>query len=473
MKNEKVRMMLNDECVFTGNQQTKVINPATKEVITSIALSDIDDVNKAVINAQQAFSEWSNLDQAERGKRLHKIADAIEAAQADLAETIVAEQGKPMPLAMMEVGGAIGWTRYHAELEIPVEVLEDSPQRKVEVHRKPVGVVASITPWNWPLMIACWHIMPALKAGNTVVIKPSTFTPLSTLKLVEIINQALPEKGVVNFVLGEKDVGEALVQHALVNKVVFTGSTLVGKHIAGLISSTLKKVTLELGGNDAGIVLKGADISKIAEPIFNTAFVNMGQTCAALKRLYVHRSQYHALSDALVELAMSQKVGDGMQDGVSFGPVQNAAQFNKVSELISEAEAAGAEVLSADLPAGLQGYFIAPTIVKGALTTMRVVSEEQFGPVLPIIVYDELDDAITQATNTDFALGGSVWGEPGEEMDYAVGQLDSGTVWINNHAEVLPHVPFGGNKSSGYGVEFGLEGLLENTVRKVVNLTKS
>lgn len=464
--------MSNNESIFTSEQQAEVINPATKAVFKRVALSDLKDVDQAVKVAQNAFQAWSKLEQAERGKLLHKVADGIEAAQAELAEMIVAEQGKPLPLAMMEVGGAIGWTRYHAELEIPVEVLEDSPQRRVEVQRQPIGVVASITPWNWPLMIACWHIMPALKAGNSVVIKPSTFTPLSTLKLVEIINQALPVTGAVSLVLGEKEVGEALVQHQAVNKVVFTGSTPVGKRIASLVASNLKKVTLELGGNDAGIVLKGANISKIAEPIFNTAFINMGQTCAALKRLYVHRSQYDALSDALAELAMSQKVGDGMEEGISFGPVQNAAQFNKVSELIDDAKVAGAEVISAELDAGLNGYFIAPTIVKGANASMRVVSEEQFGPVLPIIVYDELDEAIAQATETDFALGGSVWGEPGEDMDYVVNQLDSGTVWVNNHAEVLPHVPFGGNKSSGFGVEFGLEGLLENTVRKVVNQAK-
>jgi len=465
--------MSNNEYVFTSEQQAAVINPATKKLITNVFLSESSDVDQAVKAAQNAFTHWSSLGQAERGQLLHKVADGIEAAQAELAETIVAEQGKPFSLAMMEVGGAIGWTRYHAELEIPVEILEDSPQRRVEVQRKPVGVVASITPWNWPLMIACWHIMPALKAGNSVVIKPSTFTPLSTLKLVDIINQALPTKGIVSLVLGEKEVGEALLQHKAVNKVVFTGSTPVGKRIASLVASDLKKVTLELGGNDAAIVLKGANISKIAEPIFNTAFINMGQTCAALKRLYVHRSQYDALSAALVELALSQTVGDGMAQGVSFGPVQNAAQFNKVSELIDEAKASGAEVVSAPLSADLDGYFIAPTIIKGANASMRVVSEEQFGPVLPIIVYDELDEAIEQSTNTDFALGGSVWGEAGDEMEYAVSQLDSGTVWINNHAEVLPHVPFGGNKSSGFGVEFGLEGLLENTVRKVVNQAKS
>jgi len=464
--------MSNNEYMFTGLQQVDVINPATKEAIASVTLSEAEHVDQAVQKAHEAFVKWSGFTQAERGQCLHRLADAIEVAQTELAEIIVCEQGKPLPLAMMEVGGAIGWTRYHAELEIPVEVLEDSAQRRVEVQRQPVGVVASITPWNWPLMIACWHIMPALKAGNSVVIKPSTFTPLSTLKLVEIINQALPAKGVVSLVLGEKEVGEALLQHKSVNKVVFTGSTPVGKRIASLVAPDLKKVTLELGGNDAAIVLKGANISKIAEPIFNTAFINMGQTCAALKRLYVHRSQYDALSSALIELALSQTVGDGMADGVSFGPVQNAAQFNKVSELIDEAKASGAEVVSADLPTHLNGYFIAPTIVKGATASMRVVSEEQFGPVLPIIVYDELDEAIEQSTNTDFALGGSVWGEAGEDMDYVVNRLDSGTVWINNHAEVLPHVPFGGNKSSGYGVEFGLEGLLENTVRKVVNLAK-
>ncbi|MBU1296823.1 MAG: aldehyde dehydrogenase family protein [Gammaproteobacteria bacterium] len=448
-----------------------IINPATKKTYKTIQVSTLDDVNNAVERAKVAFKEWSAKSHEERSAALHNVANAIEKAGPELAEIVTAEQGKPLFLAQFEVGGAVGWTHYNADLKLEPEVLEDSAERRVEVHRMPVGVVASITPWNWPLMIAIWHIMPALRAGNSVVIKPSSLTPINTLRLVDIINEhTVPN--LVQAVIGEREVGEPLVSHPDVKKVVFTGSTPVGKRIASLVAGDLKKVTLELGGNDAGIVLENANIDKIAEKIFMTSFVNMGQTCACLKRLYVHRSKYEALCDALVKIAAAQVVGNGMQEGVTFGPVQNVNQYEKVKAMIIDARESGAEVIAADLPSGLDGYFIAPTIIKNPQHNIDVVCHEQFGPVLPVIPYDDLNDVMSKAIHEEFALGGSVWGEPCAELDWVVDQLDSGTVWVNNHAEVLPHVPFGGNKSSGLGVEFGMEGLLENTVRKVINRAK-
>lgn len=449
----------------------EIINPATREVFVTLETSDQNEINHSVERAHKVFEVWRTKSDAFRSDALHRVADAIEAAAPELAETITKEQGKPLFLAHMEVGGAIAWSHYNADLSLAPEILEDSRARRVEVQRLPVGVVASITPWNWPLMIAIWHIMPALKAGNSVVIKPSSFTPLSTLKLAEIINaHTLPN--LVQVVIGEKEVGEPLVSHPKVCKVVFTGSTMVGKRIAQLTAADLKRVTLELGGNDAGIVLANADIEKIAEKIFLTAFLNMGQTCACLKRLYVHRSKYQELCDALVELAAAQVIGNGLRQEVTFGPVQNRNQYEKVLAMIEDARASGAKVISPPLPEGLKGYFIAPTIVKDPSPHLSLVCDEQFGPVLPIIPYDDLNAVMADVIHSDFALGGSVWGEPGAELDWVVAQLDSGTVWVNNHAEVLPHVPFGGNKSSGLGVEFGMEGLLEYTIRKVVNHAK-
>ncbi|MBR7890055.1 aldehyde dehydrogenase family protein [Marinomonas sp. A79] len=448
-----------------------ILNPATKQIYKTIGTSTVDDVQVAVENSKTAFVTWSAKSHEERAEALHAVANAIKAAGAELASMVTSEQGKPLGLAQFEVGGAVGWTHYNAALTMEPEVLEDSPERTVEVHRMPIGVVASITPWNWPLMIAIWHIMPALRAGNSVVIKPSSLTPISTLKLADIINQhTIPN--LVQVVIGEKEVGEPLLTHPDVKKVVFTGSTPVGKRIAQLVAGDLKKVTLELGGNDAGIVLENANIDALAEKIFMTSFVNMGQTCACLKRLYVHRSKYEALCDALVKIAAAQVVGDGMQSGVTFGPVQNASQYEKVNAMIAQAKASGAEVIAPELPAGLNGYFIAPTIIKNPPITLDVVCDEQFGPVLPIIPYDDLEAVMETAIHKEFALGGSVWGEPSEQLEWVISQLDSGTVWVNNHAEVLPHVPFGGNKSSGLGVEFGMEGLLENTVRKVINRAK-
>lgn len=449
-----------------------IINPATKSVYQSIEETDAAGLNTAVENAKAAFEVWRKTPDAERTKAMHRVADAIEAHGAELAEIVVSEQGKPMSIAQMEVGGAIGWTRYNAELSLDPTVIEDSDERYVEEQRLPIGVVASITPWNWPLMIAVWHIMPALRAGCSVVIKPASTTPINTLKLAEIINANTVPNLVQVVVGGGRAVGEPLVKHPDVKKLVFTGSTPVGKHLAQVAAADLKKVTLELGGNDAGIVLENADVSKIAEKIFMTSFINMGQTCACLKRLYVHRSNYEELSNALASIAAAQVVGNGMDADVTFGPVQNENQFNSVTAMIEEAKAAGAEVIAPELPEGLNGYFIAPTLVKDPKHEISVVCDEQFGPVLPIIPYDDLEEVMTHAIHKDFALGGSVWGEDSPERDWVVEQLDSGTVWINNHAEVLPHIPFGGNKNSGLGVEFGQEGLLEYTVRKVVNRAK-
>ncbi|WP_067217692.1 aldehyde dehydrogenase family protein [Marinomonas gallaica] len=449
-----------------------IINPATKSVYKSIEETDSAGLNAAVENAKSAFEIWRKTSAAERTQAMHRVADEIEACGAELAEIIVSEQGKPMAIAQMEVGGAAGWTRYNAELSLEPVVIEDSAERYVEEQRLPVGVVASITPWNWPLMIAVWHIMPALRAGCSVVIKPASTTPINTIKLAEIINKHTVPNLVQVVIGGGRAVGEPLVKHPDVKKLVFTGSTPVGKHLAQIAVADLKKVTLELGGNDAGIVLENADISKVAEKIYMTSFINMGQTCACLKRLYVHRSKYEALSDALTKIAAAQVVGNGMDEGVTFGPVQNEKQFNSVNAMIEEAKAAGAEVIQPSLPAGLNGYFIAPTLIKDPKHDMSVVCEEQFGPVLPIIPYDNLEEVMSHAIHKEFALGGSVWGEECPERDWVVEQLDSGTVWINNHAEVLPHIPFGGNKDSGMGVEFGQEGLLEYTVRKVVNRAK-
>lgn len=448
-----------------------VINPATKQIYKSVEASSVEELDGIIEKSKTAFSVWSQKTHEERSAALHKVAAALEENSAELAEIITSEQGKPLSLAQFEVGGAVAWTRYNADLNLAPEVIEDSEVRRVEVHRTPIGVVASITPWNWPLMIAIWHVIPAIKAGNSVVIKPSSLTPINTIRLAEIINEHTVPNLVQAFV-GEGGMGEPLVTHPDVKKIVFTGSTPVGKRIASLVANDLKKVTLELGGNDAGIVLENADIDKLAEKIFMSSFINMGQTCACLKRLYVHRSKYDALCDALTKIAASQVVGEGMKEGVTFGPVQNQTQYEKVKAMIASAQASGAEVIAAELPPGLNGYFIAPTIIKTSRHDIDVVCDEQFGPVLPVIPYDDLEEVMKHAIHKEFALGGSVWGEASPELEWVVNQLDSGTVWVNNHAEVLPHVPFGGNKGSGIGVEFGMEGLLENTLRKVVNRSK-
>jgi len=425
----------------------------------------------AVAAADEAFRQWQFSSNDTRKQLLHDIADKIEAHAAELAEIVVAEQGKPMFLAQAEVGGAVAWTRATAELDIPVEVIEDSPGKRIEMHRKPLGVVGSITPWNWPLMIAVWHIMPALRTGNTVVIKPSEFTPLNTLRLVELINEVAP-KGVVNVVAGMSDIGRAMSVHARINKIVFTGSTATGKDIMFHAANNLKRLTLELGGNDAGIVLPGTDVDAVAMPIFQGAFLNMGQTCAALKRLYVHDSIYEAMCGKLTEIAQQQQLGSGMDEGVTFGPVQNKKQLQIVSDLVEDARNNGARILCGGERLAGSGYFYPPTIVAEASDGMRIVDEEQFGPVLPVIRYSDVDDAVRRANDCDAGLGGSVWGADVESATQVATRLECGTAWINGHAEVLPHAPFGGCKMSGFGVEFGVEGLLEYTSPQLLNINK-
>lgn len=467
----KNQMLIDGTHVIGAGASFPVIDPATEQVICECNMASIEQLDQAVAAAKKAFPAWSQTPDAERSHLMHQVADRLEASADELAAIIVQEQGKPLALAHMEVGAAVGWTRYNADLDIPEQVFEDSESRRIAAHRKPLGVVASITPWNWPLMIAIWHIMPALRTGNTVISKPSGLTPLNTLRLVEIMNEVLPA-GVVNVVLGEADIGNGISSHADINKVIFTGSTPTGQKIMANASSTLKRLTLELGGNDAAIVLPDADVASIAESIFNTAFINMGQTCAALKRLYVHENQYEELCQELAELAARQVVGSGMEPETTFGPVQNASQYQLVTELVDDARHNGARVICGGEPRSGKGYFYPPTIVADVTNGIRLVDEEQFGPVLPVIPYTSLEQAVEMANDCEFGLGGSVWGTDSELATNVAQKLECGTVWINNHAEVLPNAPFGGSKMSGIGVEFGLEGLLECTQLQTVHSAK-
>lgn len=446
-----------------------VIDPALGEAFAECPNASPAQLDEAVAAAGRAFEQWQHSSCEERRALLEAIAARIEQNAPELAEIIVREQGKPLALAHVEVGGAVAWTRATAALELPVELIEDRPGKRIELHRRPLGVVGSITPWNWPLMIAVWHIMPALRAGNAVVIKPSELTPLNTLRLVELIDEVAP-LGLVNAVAGGGALGREISGHPGIHKIVFTGSTRTGQDIMRNAADTLKRLTLELGGNDAGIVLPGTDIGAIAEGVFGSAFLNMGQTCAALKRLYVHESQYEDMCRHLVAIAARQKVGNGLDEGTSFGPIQNRDQFERVCELVEDARAAGARILCGGEPLPGKGYFYPPTLVADIADGTRLVDEEQFGPVLPVIRYRDVDEAVRLANASTNGLGGSVWSGDPEAARAVANRLECGTVWINGHAEVLPHCPFGGCKMSGFGVEFGLEGLLEYTRPQLLNI---
>jgi acyl-CoA reductase-like NAD-dependent aldehyde dehydrogenase len=450
-----------------------VINPFDESLVGRCAEATDAHVDEAVRAAKGALPAWSAERDSVRAERLMEIASRIEKHHAELASLVTREQGKPQsgPGANFEVGGAAVWTRATASLSLPPEVIQEDASARITLTRKPVGVVASITPWNWPLLIATWHMMPAVRVGCTIVIKPSPFTPLSTLRLVELMNEVLPP-GVVNIVTGGGDVGARLSDHPDVQKVVFTGSIATGRKIMASASRSLKRVTLELGGNDAGIVLPGTRIEPLLEKLFWGCFINAGQTCAALKRLYVHESQYEDVVTKLAEYVSKVPVGNGLEAATLIGPVSNRMQLQKVEDLVQDAKTRGARIVTGGKKSSDRGFVYPLTVIADATDEMRVVAEEQFGPVIPVIRYRTVDEAIRRANALEVGLGGSVWGnDPEVAAGYAT-RLECGTAWVNQHGALHPMAPFGGVKSSGIGVEFNVDGLKEYTTTQVVNVAR-
>ncbi|MEQ8515257.1 MAG: aldehyde dehydrogenase family protein [Chromatocurvus sp.] len=453
-----------------------VINPATEQAITQCPQASEADLDEAVQAARAAFPAWSALPGSERAALVHRIGEAIEAHKDELARLLTLEQGKPGQGfaglgAAFEIGGALAWCHAAADTDLPVDVIQDNDEARIEVHRKPLGVVGSITPWNYPLMIAVWHVMPALRSGNTVVLKPSEYTPLTTLRFAEIVNEFLPP-GVFNVLSGDGALGAAMTCHPGINKIVFTGSTATGKKIMQGASVNLKRLTLELGGNDAAIVLPDVDVNAIAPKIFATAMFNNGQTCAALKRLYVHEDIHDELCQALVGLAESVTTGDGSGD-VDFGPVQNKAQFDKVCAMADEARKAGARFLSGGEAMPGPGYFYPVTIVTDVDESSRLVQEEPFGPILPVMKFRDVEDAIARANDNPSGLGGSVWSGDVKRAAELASRLECGAAWVNGHAAIQPDAPFGGVKESGFGVEFGRYGMEEYTSIQTLHISKA
>jgi acyl-CoA reductase-like NAD-dependent aldehyde dehydrogenase len=453
-----------------GGRTLDVVDPATAEVFAACACASREEIEDAVTASAAAFPTWSATSLDERRAVLIKMAEAIETNLESIARTLTSEQGKPIGDAQGEVGGAAYFLRYYAGLEIPVEMIEDSEARRIELHRLPLGVVAAIVPWNFPVLTAVNKVGAALITGNTVVVKPAATTPLATLQVAALWRDIVPA-GVVNIVIDKNDLGDVLTSHPLVRKVSFTGSTTTGMKVMASGSNTLKRMTLELGGNDSGIVLDDCDPDIVSQQLFDSAFTNNGQVCIALKRLYVHDSQYDAICSKLAEIANATIVGPGSQQGTQLGPVQNRVQFDKLKTLIEETRTAGTIIAGGDSPEG-PGYFINPTIVRDISDNARLVTDEQFGPVLPVMRFSDLDDVVARANDSSFGLGNSVWSSDSERAGAVAAQLDSGTVWINKHGDIGPDTPFAGAKMSGVGIEMGMHGLLEFTQAKVINFSK-
>jgi len=450
-----------------------VKNPATGDLIGSASISNKDHVSQAVAAAKAAQPSWAAKSDEERKSTVNKVADILVENTAYLAKWITEEQGKPMtgPGSMFEMQACVGWTQVPASLDLPVEVIFEDDTRKDELHRKPIGVIGAIAPWNWPLMIAIWQIIPAIRAGNTVVLKPSEYTTIGTLEMVRLINTVLPP-GVLNTVSGGGEIGASLVEHKDIDKIMFTGSASTARRIIESSKGNMARLTLECGGNDAAIILPGTDMKSKAEDLFWGAFINMGQTCACAKRLYVHEDDYDAVVEVLSDLASKMPMGNGMEEGIVLGPIQNKMQFDKVNDLVEDAKSKGAKVICGGSPLGGPGYFYPITLLGNVDNGHRIVDEEQFGPVLPIIKYKIVEEAIQKANDTKTGLGGSVWGDNLDQAAEVASKIQAGTVWINQHGAIHPMVPFGGIKDSGYGVEFGIEGLKAVTRPQVISIKK-
>lgn len=443
-----------------------VVNPATGEVFAKAPECTRSQLDAAFDAASGAFDGWRD-DEDRRRKTLLTMADVLMGSVGELAPLLTAEQGKPLVDAQFEVFAAGMWCQYFANLESARQTIQDDQDAFVQVVRRPLGVVAAITPWNFPLILAFWKIAPALLAGNTIVIKPSPFTPLTTLKVAELLQDTVPS-GVLNAVSGGDDLGAWMTSHPVPRKVSFTGSIETGKKVALAAAPDLKRVTLELGGNDPAIVLDDADPALVAKAIFAGAFNNNGQVCSAIKRVYVPEALHDAVVEALASHATSTKVGDGSEPDTKLGPINNAPQYARVKELVADAISGGATAVTGGHAMDRPGYFFEPTILTGLTDGTRIVDEEQFGPALPVMTYTSLDDALTRANATHFGLSGSVWSADPERAAKVAEKLECGTAWINTHLALGPSQPFGGAKWSGIGVENGPWGLSEFTEPQAV-----
>jgi acyl-CoA reductase-like NAD-dependent aldehyde dehydrogenase len=453
-------MTIGGEAVAT-EKNFDVLNPATATVFAEAPECSRAQLDAAMDAAAKAYPAW-RADEDARRTCLRDITAVLMASLGELAPLLTAEQGKPINDANLEIFGSAMWCTYFADLEIPRQVLQDDEEAFVEVVNRPLGVVAAITPWNFPLNLAFWKIAPALLAGNTMVLKPSPYTPLSTLKAGELLRSTLPP-GVLNIVSGGDELGGWMTSHPVPRKISFTGSIETGKLVAAAAAPDLKRVTLELGGNDPAIIMDDADPAAVADGIFGGAFANNGQICSAIKRVYVPERLYDEVVEALASRARAVSVGDGADGASKLGPINNAPQFERVKELVADALAHGATAAAGGKAMDRPGYFFEPTVLSGLSDGVRIVDEEQFGPALPVISYRDIDDAVERANGTHFGLSGSVWGTDTDRANEVAGRLEAGTAWVNVHLAMGPQFPFGGFKWSGIGVENGPWGLAEFT----------
>ncbi len=444
-----------------------VLNPATEEPIAAVPRGLPADVDAAAQAAHAAFPAWSRTPAAERGRLLRACAERVRARADDLARQLTEEQGKPLEEARKEIGEVVRTFLYYAGAATTV-LGEIAPTDAVTttslVFKAPVGVVAAIGPWNYPVSLLAWKIAPALAAGCTVVVKPATETPLAAQAMVaELLDAGLPS-GTVNLVTGYgREIGDALVDHPLIRKVSFTGSTAVGRRIMARAAAGIKRVSLELGGHCPMIVWPDADFSRAVRDGVRRAFRNMGQICNSVNRLYVHRRIAGAYTEAFVEETRTLRIGDGRAPGVDLGPMATRDGLVKTQEHIEDAVARGAHLACggarpAAIP-GTQGYFLEPAVLTGVEHSMKVMREETFGPVAPIMVVDDLEQAVALANDTEYGLVAYAYTQDLRTALTFVDRLEAGSVGINSVSVASVYAPYGGWKASGVGRELGHQGL--------------
>ena len=448
-----------------------VINPAFGEVFARCPAANRSHLDRAVKAARAAFGAWRNKSFAERAALVKKSSEVLRAHQAELAELLTREQGKPLSQAAAEIDRGTAQSDGMVGIEIPTEVLVDDKQSHIELRYRPLGVIGIITPWNAPISLALGPLVSALYTGNTVVLKPSPYTPLTTLKVAELLKDVFPP-GVMNVIAGGDQLGAWMTEHADIDKISFTGSVATGKKVIVSAAATMKRVTLELGGNDPAIILDDVDPKAIAKKVFFASFVNSGQVCMAIKRIYAHESIYDELCTALVAEAKKTKIGNGLEPSTDLGPLQNKMQYDKVVALIDETKKTGAKFLTGgEIPQG-PGYFLPPTLVTDIDESSRLVQEEQFGPIVPIMKFSDVEDAIRRANDTRYGLSGSVWAKDTQRGAEIAARLEVGTAWVNQHRATSAFVPFGGAKESGLGRAYSSLGLKSYMEPEVVSVAK-
>jgi acyl-CoA reductase-like NAD-dependent aldehyde dehydrogenase len=453
-----------------GETAIDVINPATGQPFATAPDCSAAQLDAAVAAARNAFAPWRNTPLAQRQALVAQAGDLLLAHADEIARLFTREHGRPTDMAKREIDGAGAWMKAAATLAPPVHVTEDNEAQLIETRYVPLGVVCAITPWNFPVSQVMWKIAPALVAGNSVVLKPSPYTPLCTLKIGELFATLFPP-GVLNVITGRDELGAMMTSHPGFAKVSFTGSSATGKRVLASAAQDLKRVTLELGGNDPAIVLPDVDLDAIAQTIFFNAFFNSAQICVATKRLYVHEAVYDGLRDRLAAIAAGAKMGDGAEQGTVLGPVQNRRQYDRVMELLDDARANNLTLIQGSAPE-TGGYFIPVTIVDNPPETSRVVQEEAFGPILPMLKFSDVNEVIDRANASEYGLGGSVWSSDREQALAIARRLETGSVWINQMLGARPDTVFAGRKHSGFGAENGIQGLLEYMAPQAVYLAR-